>query len=99
LHTDYVFKFAILHQDDLVGILYLEIPYRYKFTKKFKIDDWYQCKPYDKYDMNRGQTIMAKVSINYISNCKLSNDAIKNLEEFAQGDIFFCPQKFLMGIF
>ena len=37
---------------------------------------------------------MAKVSINYIANCKLSNDAIKNLEEFAQGKPFFPIENF-----
>ena len=48
LTEDYVFKYAILQDEELMGILYMEIPYRYKFSKRFKIDDWFVVKPYDK---------------------------------------------------
>lgn len=44
LLKNFIFKFAILQNgslktdsDEILGVLYLEIPFRYKFTKKFKV--------------------------------------------------------------
>lgn len=80
LTEDYIFKYAILQDDELLGILYLEIPYRYKFSKKFKIDDWFAVKPYEKATVGSERFIMARVVIKYSANCKLNQDVKKNLE-------------------
>lgn len=69
-----MFKFAVLQNDDLMGILYLEVPYRYKFTRRFKIDDWFIVKPYDQGVMNKDDSILARVIITYVANCKLAPD-------------------------
>ena len=65
-----------------MGILYLEIPYRYKLTKVFKIDDWFSVKPYDKNNLTKDEAILARVIITYNANCKLSPEATRNLGEF-----------------
>lgn len=80
LNEDFIFKFAILQEDQLVGILYLEIPYRYKCTKRFKIDDWFVVKPFDKAEVSQEKTFMAHVVLRYNANCKLNQDVLKNVE-------------------
>ena len=80
LSEDFIFKYAILQDDELVGVLYLEIPYRYKCTKRFKIDDWFVVKPFDKTELNQERTYMAHVVIRYNANCKLNQDILKNIE-------------------
>jgi hypothetical protein len=67
-----------------MGILYLEIPYRYKFTKRFKIDDWFTVKPYDKNNLKRDESILARVCLTYTANCKLTAEAAKNLGEVVE---------------
>lgn len=61
-------------------MLYLEIPYRYKFSKKFKIDDWFVVKPYERATVNNERSIMARVVLKYKANCKYNQDMAKNLE-------------------
>jgi len=80
LTEDYIFKYAIVQEDDLLGVLYLEIPYRYKFSKKFKIDDWFVVKPYDKAALNQEKSIKARVVVRYNSNVKFTQDVMKNIE-------------------
>lgn len=63
-----------------MGVLYLEIPFRYKFSKKFKIDDWFVIKPYDKAALKQESSIKARVVIRYNANVKLTQDVMKNLE-------------------
>jgi hypothetical protein len=80
LSEDFIFKYAILQDDELIGVLYLEIPYRYKFSKKFKIDDWFVVKPYDRAAVSTERSIMARVVVKYRANCKYNQDMAKNLE-------------------
>lgn len=80
LNEDFIFKFAILQEDELMGVLYLEIPYRYKCSKRFKIDDWFIVKPYDKVGISQEKTIMARVVLRYNANCKLNQDVLKNID-------------------
>lgn len=80
LTEDFVFKYAILQEDELVGVLYLEIPYRYKCSKRFKIDDWFIVKPYEKTGISQESTIMARVVLRYNANCKLNQDVLKNID-------------------
>lgn len=80
LSEDFIFKYAILQDDELIGVLYLEIPYRYKFSKKFKIDDWFVVKPYEKATVGNEKHIMARVVLKYKANCKYNQDMAKNLE-------------------
>ena len=81
LMDDFVFKFAILHDEELIGVLYLEIPYRYKFSKRFKIDDWFVVKPFEKTGGDNNSVIRARVVLKYSANCRLSQDVMKNLAE------------------
>ena len=69
-----------MQEDDLLGVLYLEIPYRYKFSKKFKIDDWFVVKPYDKAALTQEKSIKARVVVRYSANVKLTQDVMKNIE-------------------
>lgn len=61
--------------------MYLEIPYRYKYTKKFKIDDWFPVKPYEKATISsEPKSIMARVVLKYEANVRLKQNTIKNIE-------------------
>lgn len=44
LTDECIYKFAISQDDDLLGVLYVEIPHKYKSQKKFKIEDWQPLK-------------------------------------------------------
>ena len=64
-----------------MGVLYLEIPpYRYKCSKRFKVDDWFVVKPYEKAGVSQEKIIMARVVLRYNANCKLNQDVLKNIE-------------------
>lgn len=63
-----------------MGVLYLEIPYRYKCSKRFKIDDWFVVKPYEKAGVNQEKIIMARVVLRYNANCKLNQDVLRNID-------------------
>ena len=52
----------------------MEVPYRYKFTRRFKIDDWFVVKPYEQMGQGNDDSILARVVITYNANCKLSED-------------------------
>ena len=62
----------VITVEDILGLLYLEIPFKYKFTKKFKIDDWFQLRPFEKgVTKTIDSSLVARVVINYEANCKL----------------------------
>ena len=80
LTEDYIFKFAITQDEEFLGILYLEIPYKYKYQKRFKIDDWFALKNPDRKTLDAERSPVAWVVLKYNANVKLSDDPLKNLE-------------------
>jgi hypothetical protein len=88
LHKKFVFKFALLQLENILGILYLEIPFKYKFSKKFKvnkrltkIDDWFPVKPFDKCQLQQVDSLVARIVIDYDANCKLSPKDYDNAQD------------------
>lgn len=58
--------------------MYLEIPHKYKYSKRFKVDDWFALKSHNP---NNEKSVMCWVVIRYDANCKLKEDLLKNVEE------------------
>lgn len=79
------------HLEEILGVLYLEIPFKYKFTKKFKvesealitqIEDWYPLKPFDGRPGSQiDNSLVARVVISYDSNCKLDPRKFEHIED------------------
>ena len=84
LMKNFTFKYALLQNEEIMGILYLEIPFKYKFTKRFKIDDWFAVKPFDKAQSRAfDNSLVARVVVTYEANAKLDPKDYAHLEELA----------------
>lgn len=68
-----VFKFAVLDGGDLLGFLNLEIPYRHRGIKSFKMDEWYPIKKHEteSTELKKMQKFVARVIINYSATKKI----------------------------
>lgn len=65
--------------DAFVGILYLEVPYKYKSQKKFKIEDWFELKNPDQRTLNSDLSALVWVVLKYNSNCRLGTSPKRTL--------------------
>ena len=75
IEEEMVFKFAVTSAGDLLGFIYLEIPQKFKTTKKFKIDDWFPVKhlPSEENEKMIRENFVARVSMEYTGSRKLED--------------------------
>lgn len=65
--------------DDIVGVLHLDIPLKYRQQLKFKIEDWFAVKGADKGDFLSEKVHMAWIVIKYQANCKIADTPIRTV--------------------
>lgn len=72
VEEEMVFKFAVTSNKDLLGFLYLEIPQKFKFSKDFRLEDWFPIKQLETDQVDK-KNFMARVSIKYSASRKILN--------------------------
>jgi hypothetical protein len=79
LTDECIYKFAVSQDDEFLGVLYIEIPPKYKSQKKFKIEEWQTLKNLGSSAKKESQgPYMIWVSINYSATSALDLAGGKN---------------------
>lgn len=67
--------------DEIIGVLHLDIPLKYRRQMKFKIEDWFAVKNPEKTDVMTESVYMAWVVIKYNANCKVADTPLKTIND------------------